>query len=76
MDATENPAAFLHAVADDPAAAARAVWREGVDGAFEAVEDVGFPAHNDLEALIVIVTAHFAFSHGKTFTVGRDEGKP
>src|SRR5688572_357428 len=47
---------------DDPAAAVRALRRQRVDGAFEAVEGVSLVApvrrHDDLERLVVFVPAN------------------
>ena len=63
VDAAEDLAFFLHAVADDPTAAARAAWRERVDGAFEAVEGVALSAEDHLERLVVVVSADFTLSH-------------
>src|SRR5689334_12994001 len=52
------------AVADDSAAAVAAAWGEGVDGAFEAVEGVGFSGDGDGEGFVVVVSADFAGGHG------------
>ena len=51
MGATEDPAIRLHAVADDSALAMGACWRESVDGAFEAVEDMSCPPARTSNAL-------------------------
>ena len=63
MGATEDPAIRLYAVADDPALAMGACWRESVDGAFEAVEDMCCSSGPHLERLVVIVPAHLTDSH-------------
>jgi hypothetical protein len=55
--------AALDAVADDPATAMTALRRHYVDGALEAVEDVGFPLAFDLDRFVVVISAVFAFSH-------------
>src|SRR5262249_41939198 len=48
---------------DDPAAAVLADGRQGVDGAFEAVEGVPLAILHHLEGLVVLVPAHFTPSH-------------
>jgi len=63
MGATEDPAIRLYAVADDPALAMSACWRESVDGAFEAVEDMSLSSGNDFEREIVVVATDFTSSH-------------
>jgi hypothetical protein len=63
MGATEDPAIRLYAVADDPALAMSACWRESVDGAFEAIEDMCCSSGPHLERLVVIVSAHLTDRH-------------
>jgi hypothetical protein len=63
MDAAENLAGFLHAMADNPTAAVRANWRERLDRAFETVEDVVLSIDDHLKSLVVVVSAGFAFRH-------------
>ena len=63
MGATEDSAIRLYAVADDPALAMSACWRESVDGAFEAVEDMCCSSGSHLEGLVVVVPAHLADRH-------------
>jgi hypothetical protein len=41
--------ADFRAMSDDAAAAMRAFGRQGVNRAFETVEDIGFIAHHDRE---------------------------
>jgi hypothetical protein len=64
MGATEDPAIRLYAVADDPALAMSACWRESVDGAFEAVEDMYLISDAYLECLVIVVSAHLTDRHG------------
>ena len=61
--AQQKIAIRLYAVADDPALAMSACWRESVDGAFEAVEDMCCSSGPHLERLVVIVPAHLTDSH-------------
>ena len=63
MDAAENLSRLLDAVADDPAAAAWTTWCERLDRALEAVEGVTLSAENDLEGLVVVISADFTWSH-------------
>jgi hypothetical protein len=64
VGATKNLAVLFDAVADDAAVAGRADRREHRDCAFEAVEDVSFAIHRNLECFVVIVSADFTFGHG------------
>ena len=50
-------------MADDTAIAVRTNGREGVDRALEAIKDVALSGHDDFKGLVIIVLAHFAFSH-------------
>ena len=63
MGATEDPAIRLDAVADDPALAMNACWRESVDGAFEAVKNMCCSSGSHLERLVVVVPTHFSDRH-------------
>ena len=63
MGATEDPAIRLDAVADDPALAMNACWRESVDGAFEAVKNMCCSSGSHLERLVVVVPTHFTDRH-------------
>jgi hypothetical protein len=63
MRATKEFPASLGAVANDLATAMIASWCQGMDGAFEAIEIMGDPIHNDFKSFIVFVPANFAFSH-------------
>src|SRR5687767_8443710 len=66
MDAAKDLALLLDPVANDPAAAARAGRCQRVDRTFKAVEHVRLPSQDDLERLIVIIPADFAFGHAVT----------
>src|SRR5262249_12013894 len=57
-------AARFDAVTDDRAAAVRALRRQAVNRALEAVEDVRFPRDFHLEGLVVVVSADFTDGHG------------
>ncbi len=60
--AAEDLVSRLDAVADHPAAAMPAFRGKCVNGALEAVEVMGIsPLRDDLEGLVVVVTANFAF---------------
>ena len=63
MYAAENLSRFLDAVADDPTAAAWTTRCERLDRALEAVEGVTLFAENDLEGLVVVISADFTWSH-------------
>jgi hypothetical protein len=63
MGATEDPAIRLYAVADDPALAMSACWRESVDGALEAIENVCPAFGSHLERLVIVVSANFTDRH-------------
>ena len=63
VDAAEDLAVLLDSVANDPAAAARAARSEGVNRAFEAVEDVALSAGFHFEGLVVVISAYFALRH-------------
>jgi len=63
MGATEDAAIRLYAVADDPASAMSAYWRESLDGAFEAVKDVCRFLSSYLERLVVVVPADLTDRH-------------
>ena len=63
MGAAVNAIAFLHIVADDATPTIFAPGREGVNSAFEAVEDVLFARHDHFKRFLVIVSANFTLSH-------------
>jgi hypothetical protein len=49
----------LHAVTDDPAAAMRAGWRQGVDRTFEAIEDMRLTSNPHFKTFIVHIPTYF-----------------
>lgn len=49
---------YFNSMPDDAAATVRASRRQGLDRAFEAVEDPGFAFHLDGERFVVIISAH------------------
>src|SRR5687768_326558 len=61
----EERAVLLKPVTDDLDAAIRAGGGKRVNCALEAVECVNPSVFRDLEGLVVVVTARFAFRHGK-----------
>jgi len=63
VDATEDLAFFFHAMPDYSASAMRAAWRECLYRAFEAVKDVTLPSDNDLERLVILISASLTISH-------------
>lgn len=55
----------LEIVANDATAAVGAIWREGVDRAFEGVEYVLVPVvQGDRERFVVVVSTYGASGHG------------
>src|SRR5260370_20231776 len=63
MLAAEEGALLLEPVADDAGAAILAFRRQRMNGAFEAVEGMGDPAHAHLERLVIIVATGFTSGH-------------
>jgi hypothetical protein len=49
----------LHAVTNNPTAAVRAGWRQGLDGTLEAIEDMRLAAHPHFKTFIIHVAAYF-----------------
>jgi hypothetical protein len=64
VGATVERAPRFNTMPDDSAVAVRARWRERMNGALEAVENVRLPGVNDLEGLVVVVSADLALTHG------------
>jgi hypothetical protein len=64
MDAAKDLSIGFHAVTDDPAVAVRANWRQRVDGAFKAIENVTLAGNDNFKCFVVVVFANFAFGHG------------
>jgi len=54
----EHPVRF-HAVANNPTAAVGAGWRQGVDGAFETIEDMRLTIDPHFKTFVVHVPAYF-----------------
>jgi hypothetical protein len=65
MSTTIESAVHLDAVADDLATAVLADGCQSVGCTLEAVEDVTLPGGDDLKGLVVLVSAHFALTHGE-----------
>jgi hypothetical protein len=63
MGATIHRAIGLYSMADDPTTAVVANGGEGLNGAFETIETMGFTEHSDFKGLIVVITAGFAPGH-------------
>jgi hypothetical protein len=63
MDAAEDLAALLHAVANNPAVAVWANWRERMNRALETIEGVVLASHNHFECLVILVFTNFACSN-------------
>jgi hypothetical protein len=51
-------------VANDAAPAVDASWRDRMDGAFEAVENMLSTAHNHFKRFVIVISANFTLSHG------------
>jgi hypothetical protein len=63
MDTAKDLSIGFHPVADHPAMAVRADWRQRVDRALEAVKRVVLARNNHLKRFVVFIFANFAFSH-------------
>jgi hypothetical protein len=73
--AAEHLAIRFHSVTGDATSAVRAVGRERVDGALEAVEHVALACQDHLEALVVVVVADLALCLGSGSFVRRHTGR-
>jgi hypothetical protein len=71
VNTTEDLSVCFDAVADYPAIAVRANRGQRVDCAFEAIEGVTLPAHNDFKRLVILVLANFARRHTELLRVRR-----
>jgi len=71
MNATEDRAVLFNPMSHDVGATGRTSRRHPLDRAFETVERMGHPVHDDLECLVVVVSAGF----GCTVTILRDDGR-
>jgi hypothetical protein len=63
MDAAKDLSIGFYAVADNPAVAVRANWRQSVDRALEAIKGVMLSGNDHLKRLVVVIFANFAFGH-------------
>jgi hypothetical protein len=61
--ATEEPAVDLDSMPDDLAIAVFAYRGHCLNGTFKAVERMAGSGRHDLEALVIIIAAHFTPSH-------------
>jgi hypothetical protein len=61
----------FHTVTDNFAAAVFALGRQGVNGAFKAVEKMRCAILDDFQRLIVIVTANFTFHMSLRYSLSR-----
>src|SRR4051812_13528220 len=60
MGAAEDLVVLLHSMTDDAASAVRAARSQALDGALEAVEQMGLAVEGHLERLVVLIAADFA----------------
>jgi hypothetical protein len=67
MGATKNPPVRFYAMADHLAAAMRTTGRKRVNCTLERIEGVGFALGDDLERLVIIISAGFANRHNLSF---------
>jgi NADPH-dependent FMN reductase len=74
--AAEDDAALLDSVPHDPNAAMSTGWRQGLDGALEAIEGHGPTGRGDLERLIVVVPALVAGGHGSLLAADATAASP
>ena len=65
----------FHAVANDFAATMSAFRSNYGNGALETIEDMGLAVLRDLECLVVVVSAKFAFSHQDYFASGQNSAR-
>jgi len=63
MSTAEKSAADFHAMADHTALAMLADRRDGLNGALKAVESVPGAGRDQLESLVILIAANFAFCH-------------
>jgi hypothetical protein len=63
MRAAVNASCCLYTMTNDFAVAMAALWRQGMNGAFEAVEISGDTIDNNFQVLVVFVSANFALMH-------------
>jgi hypothetical protein len=63
VDAAKERTFSLHPVAHNPAAAMLAGGSESVDGAFEAIKNVGFFIHSEFKALVILISTNLTLGH-------------
>ncbi len=66
MFAAEERAFLLKTVTNDTDAAMRTRWRQGMDGAFEAIERMSLAVLDYLKGLVVIIPTRLAYCHDTT----------
>ncbi len=65
MSATISEIPILHSMPDDARIAVCTAWREGVDGAFKAIEFVFPTVQLYLQRVFIFIAAVFANAHGQ-----------
>src|SRR5262245_14592128 len=60
VGAAKHHSSSVMAMTDNATAAMAALWRQGVNGAFEAVEIMGNAVYDNLQRFIIFVAANFA----------------
>jgi hypothetical protein len=63
MGAAKEGAGDLDAVPDDRAIAMLAMGRQGMDGAFEAIEVMRVAVDDDLDGFVIFISADFTAHH-------------
>jgi hypothetical protein len=66
MGATKHRPIGFDAVPNYSAIAVLAVWRQGVNCTFKAIERVAFARDRDLERFVVVIPTNFAAAHRVT----------
>jgi len=67
MRAAEKAVGGFDSVPDDFATAMFALWSQGMNRTFEAIEIMGYPRYYDFQRFIVLVTANFTSMHNILF---------
>jgi hypothetical protein len=70
ISAAEKDSPSFDSVADDFTPAVLALGSEGVNGTLETIEIVRDSVHEDLQRLVVVIAADFAFIHMKVRNQG------
>jgi hypothetical protein len=68
MGTAEEDTIHLHAMTDDPAATMRARGRQGVDGAFKAIEYMRFTVLAHLKTFVILVAAYLTCGQLASFS--------